>query len=136
LQDLVLRAADIAKFNALATGDKVSARATIEWKQEPYEGPGHALFYWAIELGGFVAYAIVQRRMNVASQADQRVEILLDEVESLRIRVLTGTLETTQRLTAEEVKTRAAEVTGAPVLVLTELEERSTPDNSNALART
>jgi hypothetical protein len=122
LRDLIECVDSIAHFNALATEENLPATCEMTWHDRPYSGPCHVIYPTAVELPGFIVYAIVRRKAEIHPEANENTPLQLGEIDNVRIRVLSGSLETTQHAITSEVQARASEHKGDPILAILTLE--------------
>jgi len=127
LEDLAGRAQSIAEFNALATKETIAASCKITRIDLAYKGPGHVFYYWVVELPKFIVYALVRRKMDFSLDLEMKgkTPLSLGAVENIRVRILRGSLEETQKTIIDEVEKRAAELKDVPILILSNLERRA-----------
>jgi hypothetical protein len=118
IRDLFTRAYEIAQHNELVMKPSIDGSGVFGWDAEPYTGPAKLLYSVPVELPRHVVYTIVRRKLDLQLENENTTSLLLREIDYTRVRILPGSLASTQSIIAEEVKSTGQEISEGAVIIM------------------
>lgn len=117
VNDLLASIDSVVECITFATEESVTGNASFDLTSEVGPFIGKALFAPCVEIPGFSIYVIVKRRIQMKPAGVGAVGFELGSIDYARVRILVGSMATTEHIIAQELEVCMREVVDEPVII-------------------